>query len=266
MSKPDATNNKTTKLPRTVVQITIYVHGQHVCKEYVAYIKGVIEESSLEVGRRMVGIDLGDKRINRRTGKLPIDWSYLCVYLQIAMVEFKRRQRKKKVETRNYSKNTEPCDVFINHRGSDTKKNIAGLLYEHLSRLGIKPFMDSRNMKPGDKLFDEIDAAIRNCKVAVALLSPNYCESRHCLHELALLMESNKRVLPIFWDVKPSKLLVNNINERQFSDKELRRFKRALEQVKNTVGVTFDSFKGYNISFYFYVFSFSFSFFFPLEL
>ncbi|XP_059436842.1 probable 2' cyclic ADP-D-ribose synthase BdTIR [Corylus avellana] len=159
------------------------------------------------------------------------------------MVEFKRRQRKKKVETRNYCKNREPCDVFINHRGSDTKKNIAGLLYDHLSRLGIKPFMDSRNMKPGDKLSDEIDAAIRNCKVAVALLSRNYCESRHCLRELALLMESNKKVLPIFWDVSPSELWVNN-NGCQFSDEELRRFERALEQVKDTVGLTFDSSKG----------------------
>ncbi|XP_059439740.1 probable 2' cyclic ADP-D-ribose synthase BdTIR [Corylus avellana] len=159
------------------------------------------------------------------------------------MVEFKRRRRKRKVETRNYCKNREPCDVFINHRGSDTKKNIAGLLYEHLSRLGIKPFMDSRNMKPGDKLFDEIDAAIGNCKVAVALLSPNYCESRHCLRELTLFMESNKRVLPIFWDVKPSELRVNN-NGRQFSGEEISRFERALEQVKYTVGLTFDSSKG----------------------
>jgi hypothetical protein len=186
---------------------------------------------------------LGDKRINRRTGKLPIDW-HLCVYLQIAMVGFKTISG--------------PCEVFINHRGSDTKKNIAGLLYDHLSRLGIKPFMDSRNMKPGDKLSYEIKAAIGNCKVAVVLLSRNYCESRHCLSELTLLIESNKRVLPIFWDVKPSELRVN-INGSQFSKEEISRFGRALEQVKDTAGLTFNSSKGYNISCYFYlVFFFSF--------
>ncbi|XP_059436841.1 probable 2' cyclic ADP-D-ribose synthase BdTIR [Corylus avellana] len=155
---------------------------------------------------------------------------------------------KRKWETRNYyCENIKtisgPCDVFINHRGSDTKKNIAGLLYDHLSRLGIKPFMDSRNMKPGDKLSHEIDAAIENCKVAVALLSRNYCESRHCLRELTLLMQSNKRVLPIFWDVKPAELRVNN-NEYKLSSKERWRFTWALEQVKDTIGLTFDSSKG----------------------
>ncbi|TYH30173.1 hypothetical protein ES288_A01G073000v1 [Gossypium darwinii] len=134
------------------------------------------------------------------------------------------------------------CDVFINHRGIDTKRTIATLLYDHLSRLNLQPFLDNKNMKPGDKLFDNIDNAIKNCKVGITVFSPNYCKSYFCLHELALIMESKKKVIPIFCDIKPSQLaLVNNVTA---PDKDLERFKLAIEEAKNTVGLTFDSLKG----------------------
>uniref|UniRef100_A0A0A0L2L7 TIR domain-containing protein n=1 Tax=Cucumis sativus TaxID=3659 RepID=A0A0A0L2L7_CUCSA len=87
-----------------------------------------------------------------------------------------------------------PCDVFINHRGVDTKKTVAALLYDRLVRVNLRPFLDYKNMKPGDKLFDEIHGAIRKCKVGVAVFSPRYCESYFCLHELAMMFESNKKV------------------------------------------------------------------------
>lgn len=136
-----------------------------------------------------------------------------------------------------------PCDVFINHRGIDTKRNASGLLYYHLSRLGLHPFLDSKNMKPGEKLFEKIDIAIRSCKVGVAVFSPHYCDSYFCLHELALLMESSKRVIPIFYNVKPSQLRVKDT--KNCPANELRRFNWALEEAKYTVGITFDSSRGY---------------------
>lgn len=134
------------------------------------------------------------------------------------------------------------CDVFINHRGIDTKRNVAGLLYDHLRRLGIRPFLDSKNMKPGDKLFDKIDVAIHQSKVGVAVLSPNYCKSYFCLHELALMMDLKKKVVPIFCDVKPSELEVKD--NGTCTSEEIERFRRALEEVKFTVGLTFDTSTG----------------------
>ncbi|TYG71805.1 hypothetical protein ES288_D05G428300v1 [Gossypium darwinii] len=121
------------------------------------------------------------------------------------------------------------CDVFINHRGIDTKRTIATLLYDHLSWLNLQPFLDNKNMKPGDKLFDNIDNAIRNCKIGVTVFSPNYCKSYFCLHELALFMESKKKVIPIFCDIKPRNSVLFNL---------------ALEEAKYTVGLTFNSSKG----------------------
>lgn len=137
-----------------------------------------------------------------------------------------------------------PCDIFINHRGIDTKKNIAGLLFYHFSRLRLRPFLDSKNMKPGDNLNDKIDTAIRGCKIGVAVFSPRYCESPFCLHELALLMESRKRVIPIFCDVKPSELRVTDSPNVSYSKSQIERYERALQEAKYTVGLTFDCVNG----------------------
>ncbi|OWM77505.1 hypothetical protein CDL15_Pgr016903 [Punica granatum] len=135
-----------------------------------------------------------------------------------------------------------PCDVFINHRGIDTKKTIAGLLYQYLSRQGINSFLDSKNMKPGDRLFDNIDRAIHGCKVGVAVFSRRYCESAYCLHELSLLMETKKRVVPIFYDVKPSHLRIIS-NKRNCNSEDHQRYSHALEEARNIVGLTFDPLK-----------------------
>ncbi|XP_057462393.1 probable 2' cyclic ADP-D-ribose synthase BdTIR [Actinidia eriantha] len=133
-------------------------------------------------------------------------------------------------------------DVFINHRRIDTNKNVAGLLYDHLARLNLRPFLDSKTMKPGDKLFEKIGTALHSCKVGIAVFSPNYCQSYYCLHELSKIMEGKKKVIPIFVDVKPSELRV--VDNGNCTAKELVRFHWALEEAKNTVGLTFDSSNG----------------------
>ncbi|XP_061356879.1 probable 2' cyclic ADP-D-ribose synthase BdTIR [Gastrolobium bilobum] len=133
-------------------------------------------------------------------------------------------------------------DVFINYRRIDSQKTIAPLLHEYLVNLDVKPFMDTIDMKPGHRLFDHIDEAIHGCKVGVAVLSPGYCDSYFCLHELALLSEYKKRVVPIFYDIKPSELLVKD--SACYPHNVLRRFSSALEETKYTVGLTFDSSKG----------------------
>ncbi|KAJ9562826.1 hypothetical protein OSB04_007986 [Centaurea solstitialis] len=123
------------------------------------------------------------------------------------------------------------CDVFINHHGVDTKRSIASLLYHQLVFLGIPSFLGNKNMKPGDKLFEHIDNAILGCKIGVAVFSPRYCESYFCLHELALMMETRKKVIPIFCDVKPSQLRVSD--NKLCSQSETKRFGYALEEAKN---------------------------------
>ncbi|XP_074267363.1 putative disease resistance protein At4g19530 [Silene latifolia] len=141
--------------------------------------------------------------------------------------------------TRITSPTVKPCHVFINHRGIDTKRTIAGLLYQHLLGLGLNPFLDIKSMRPGDRLFDKIDPAIKKSRVGVAIFSQHYCESYFCLHELAIMTESKKKIVPIFCDVKPSELKIKN--DGTFSNKDFKRFQRALDESKHTVGLTFDT-------------------------
>ncbi|CAL5335921.1 unnamed protein product [Camellia sinensis] len=137
---------------------------------------------------------------------------------------------------------TRPCDVFINHRSIDTKRTVASLLYDQLRWLKLRPFLDKKSMKPGDKLFDKIDIAIKECKIGIAIFSPSYCQSYFCLHELALMMELKKKVIPIFCDIKPSQLTI--VDNGNVPEKEVHRFNSALEEAKYTVGLAFDSHKG----------------------
>ncbi|KAG9452692.1 hypothetical protein H6P81_005596 [Aristolochia fimbriata] len=134
-------------------------------------------------------------------------------------------------------------DVFINHRGVDTKRTIASLLYDRLTQLNLRPFLDNRSMEPGEQLVQSIASAIGSCKVGVALFSPRYSESYFCLQELALMVEAKKKVIPIFFDVKPSDLRAMAC-AAGCPPKEMLRFRRALEEASYTVGLTFDSTSG----------------------
>ena len=56
-------------------------------------------------------------------------------------------------------------------------------------------------------------------------------------------MESKKRVIPVFCNVKPSQLRVKD--NGVCPQYEIERFSWALEEAKYTVGLTFDSSKAY---------------------
>ncbi|KAG6511315.1 hypothetical protein ZIOFF_029374 [Zingiber officinale] len=136
-------------------------------------------------------------------------------------------------------------DVFLSHRGVDTKSTVAGLLYDRLAQMGVRPFLDSRSMEPGDKIYERVDAGIRQSRVGVAIFSPRYCDSVFCLHELAMMVEAGKKLIPIFYDVKPAELAIGAaVFSAAESPEDLARYARAIREAKLTVGLTFDSKKG----------------------
>ncbi|KQK15682.1 hypothetical protein BRADI_1g24368v3 [Brachypodium distachyon] len=122
-------------------------------------------------------------------------------------------------------------EVFINHRGLDTKRTVARLLYDRLAQCcGVRGFLDSVSMRPGDLLEERI----------------GYCDSEYCLRELAMLVESRKAIVPIFYDIKPSDLLLPQAvaHRDAYLPRDLERFRFALRQAKSTVGLVFDSATG----------------------
>jgi len=95
-------------------------------------------------------------------------------------------------------------DVFINHRGPDTKNTFASHLYRGLLRCGLRVFLDKQEMEKGDEIQSQIVQAIRDASVHIAIFSPRYAESHWCLHELVLMKNLGATIIPIFYKSDPS--------------------------------------------------------------
>jgi len=95
------------------------------------------------------------------------------------------------------------CDVFLNHRGPDTKDTIASSLYWWLSSRGLQVFLDREKMQGGLIVTNQIKEAIASATVHVAIFSPRYAESTWCLEELHLMIATGKTIIPIFYRVTP---------------------------------------------------------------
>ena len=139
-------------------------------------------------------------------------------------------------------------DVFINHRGADTRHTVARLLHDRLLQASggrVRTFLDSVSMRPGDRLVERINQGMGQCKVAVAIFSERYLDSEFCLHELAALVEARKAIVPIFYGVKPSALVLPQAVVDAHAPRDVERLRAALRQAKYTVGLAYDPATGY---------------------
>nr|XP_027115550.1 uncharacterized protein LOC113733374 [Coffea arabica] len=84
--------------------------------------------------------------------------------------------------------------------------------------------------------------AVLKSKVGIPVFSPHFCESYFCCHELSLMIDSNKKVIPIYCDVKPNELKIKAW--RSCSTEDLERFNRALHEAKERIAITFDTSTG----------------------
>jgi len=95
-------------------------------------------------------------------------------------------------------------DVFISHRGPDTKTGFVGFLYEALERVGLHPFLDCKSISKGQDSWKCIDHAIKTTPLALVIFSESFAQSPWCLKELHALLECHSvKVLPIFYKVQP---------------------------------------------------------------
>lgn len=94
-------------------------------------------------------------------------------------------------------------DVFLNHRGPDTKDRFLVPLEKRLHEAGFVPFLDRLDIGHGEHVFGTIEEAIRTASMHVAVLSKGYAESYHCLTELHQMLETKKLIITVFYDVGP---------------------------------------------------------------
>ncbi|XP_028785831.1 TMV resistance protein N [Neltuma alba] len=127
-------------------------------------------------------------------------------------------------------------DVFLNFRGEDSRFDFARNLYEALQQKGIHTFLDDERLRKGEKITPSLLKAIQESRMAITIFSRNYVSSTSCLDELVQILEHiNKKgrlVLPIFYDVDPSRVRRQRKNYREVFAQHERRFKNDKEKVQ----------------------------------
>ncbi|XP_061376561.1 disease resistance protein RPV1-like [Gastrolobium bilobum] len=151
------------------------------------------------------------------------------------------------------SRMTWKYDVFVSFRGEDTRYNFTDHLFGALQRNNIVAFRDDTKLQKGESIAPELLQAIEGSRIFVAVFSKNYASSTWCLRELAKILDcvqvSGKLVLPIFYDVDPSKVRKQSggfekafaEHEERFKEdlekmEEVQRWREVLEQVANLFG------------------------------
>ncbi|XP_042478786.1 disease resistance protein RPV1-like [Macadamia integrifolia] len=99
-------------------------------------------------------------------------------------------------------------DVFLSFRGEDTCRNFTDHLYTALVQRGINTFRDDDELRRGENISLDLPKAIEKSRISIIVFSRNYASSNWCLDELVKILECRKkigqRVLPVFYDVRPS--------------------------------------------------------------
>jgi len=108
--------------------------------------------------------------------------------------------------TAAYSNINQWYEVFLSHRGVDTKETFARSLYLRLLDHGLRAFLDKHEMQPGYGISAQIKNAIRTASVHVAIFSARYAESTWCLDELLEMLESKAPIIPVFYGVTPTEV------------------------------------------------------------
>ena len=95
-------------------------------------------------------------------------------------------------------------DVFLSFRGEDTRREFTDRLYTRLLQNGVRAFRDNEGLNRGDTIGSTLLDAIEDSAAFIAIISPNYANSRWCLEELAKVCECDRLILPVFYMVDPS--------------------------------------------------------------
>ncbi|XP_050263994.1 disease resistance protein RPV1-like [Quercus robur] len=140
-------------------------------------------------------------------------------------------------------------EVFVSYNGDDTGKSFTDHdLFAALKRHEIRAFRDDKELERGKDIWTELEKAIETSRIAIIVFSINYAASSWCLNELAKILECRRSlqqiVLPIFYNVEPSKLraLKGNLAQvfashvERFGEGKVQRWRTALTEAANLAG------------------------------
>jgi hypothetical protein len=86
-------------------------------------------------------------------------------------------------------------DVFISYSAKD--RPWASEFADALKNEGVRAWYDQVDLKPGDKLMDKIEEALRGSRAVVFLLTPEKLSSPWASFEIGAALGANKKIIPI---------------------------------------------------------------------
>lgn len=151
--------------------------------------------------------------------------------------------------------------VFLNFRGDELRNNFVSHLDKALRGKQINVFIDEA-VEKGENL-DNLFKEIEKSRIALAIISQKYTESKWCLNELVKMKELEGKLvtIPIFYNVEPATVRYQKEafgaaltkTQENDSDGQMKKWKEALTYVSLLVGFPFNS-KRYNFVFLFIFF------------
>uniref|UniRef100_A0A1J3JH18 ADP-ribosyl cyclase/cyclic ADP-ribose hydrolase n=1 Tax=Noccaea caerulescens TaxID=107243 RepID=A0A1J3JH18_NOCCA len=139
--------------------------------------------------------------------------------------------------------------VFVNFRGEELRNNFVSHLRNALQRHGVNIFIDTNEQKgkPLNVLFERIEES----RIALAIFSVRYTESKWCLNELVKMKECMDKgkllIIPIFYKVKAYEVRFQRgqfgyvfKNLRNVDVDQKKQWSEALSSVADRIGFYFE--------------------------
>lgn len=142
-------------------------------------------------------------------------------------------------------------DVFLSFRGPDTRQGFARSLYAALDRERIWAFLDEESLEKGDHIPTGLNRGIKESRICIPIFSKKFAESKWCLREVLIMVQSGVKIFPVFYGVSPVDLhcLDESIYAEDIKKHEsepILEFKGALHAVSNIPGWCSSDFSGNN--------------------
>ena len=89
-------------------------------------------------------------------------------------------------------------DVFVSHRGPDTKWNFVEDMKRELP--GRRVFLDMDDLHVGAEGWEQILQALTTARIVLVVISPGFQSSAWCLEELRIALLRRHTVRLVYWD------------------------------------------------------------------
>lgn len=126
-------------------------------------------------------------------------------------------------------------DCFISYSTMDQK--LADFIYSELSRQGVTLFMASVSLKPGENWTNEIINNLKSSSWVILLASRVACQSAYVLQETGMAMITEKKLIPIVWDMNPSELpgWIDRTQALDLKNNTLEQIQASVSQIARTI-------------------------------